>query len=100
MVVLFIVVIFLLFIIIDNKKGNWVSGAETTQFSTCGTGCLGICAIPCGICGPWWSCTCGLIYERSCRCSNDVRLCGMLLNGDVFVRLVESLRIILLFAMH
>ena len=83
-------VIFLLFIIIDNKNGNRFSGDETAQFSTCDNGCLGIYEILCGICGPWWSCMCGLTFARSCRCSNDGCLCGMLLNGDVSIRLVVA----------
>jgi hypothetical protein len=68
---------------------------ETAQFSTCGNGCLGICGTPCDTCGPWLSCTCGLISARSCRCSNDERPCGMLPNGDDCVRLawLVSLRV-------
>jgi hypothetical protein len=81
---------YLLLLIIKN--GSWFSGDETAQFSTCDNGCLGSYEILCGICGPWWSCMCGLTFARSCRCSNDGRLCGMLLNGDVSNRLVESLR--------
>jgi hypothetical protein len=76
------VVIFLLFIIIDNKKTNRVNGDETAPLLTCGTGCLGICATPCDTCARWWSCTCGLTFARSYRCNNGVRLCY----SDVFAR--------------
>ena len=67
-----------------NEENRWSFNGcdETAQSSTCGNGCLGICDILYDICGPWWSCTSYLIFERSCRCSNDGRLCGRLLNGD------------------
>jgi hypothetical protein len=84
----FIMYLLFLFVHECNNKNEETRGSfndlngETAQFSTCGNGCPGICGTPCGICGPWLSCTCGLIFGRSCRCSNDERPCGRLPNGD------------------